>query len=233
MTKTVVAIRHVPFEDLGIFEAELATTGFAVRYLDVGRDDLAGLDPRSPDLLVVLGGPIGVYEIDAYPHLTTEIDLIRRRLVAGRPILGLCLGAQLIAAALDAKVAPTGIKEIGFSPLTLTEAGRNSPLRHLDGVPVLHWHGDAFAIPDDADHLAATPLCATQAFALGPRVLGLQFHVEADTSRIEQWLIGHAAELAAAKIDLHTLRRDARAHGTALHHAGLAMLRDWLSDAIG
>jgi GMP synthase (glutamine-hydrolysing) len=232
MPKSAVAIRHVHFEDLGTFGPELEAAGFDLRYVDVGRDDPGGLDATEPDLLVVLGGPIGVYETEAYPFLVGEIDLIRRRLAAGRPILGICLGAQLIATALGASVAGTGIKEIGFAPLTLTEAGKRSPLRHLADVPVLHWHGDAFAIPAGAEHLAATPLCPTQAFAIGRDVLGVQFHPEADATRIEPWLIGHAAELAGAKIDPAVIRRDAQVHGRALCEAGRAMIREWISGVV-
>ncbi|MCR5858465.1 glutamine amidotransferase [Mesorhizobium sp. J428] len=132
--KTAVAIRHVHFEDLGTFGPVLAEAGYGIRYCDVGIDDLAALDPLAPDLLVVLGAPVGVYEMDIYPFLAVERDLIARRLASGRPLLGVCLGGQQIAATMGAQVAPTGVKEIGFSPLTLSADGLRSPLRHLDGV---------------------------------------------------------------------------------------------------
>lgn len=209
----------------------LTEAGYEVSYLDAGKDALT-IDAAAPDLLVMLGGPIGVYETDTYPVLLDELALIRARLASGKPLLGICLGAQLIASALGAKVAATGIKEIGFSPLTLTEQGALSPLRHLEGVPVLHWHGDAFAIPAGAVHFASTSLCATQAFALGPSVLGLQFHPEADTTHdLEPWLIGHAAELAGAKIDPRAIREDARRYGPALANAARAMFAEWLAAA--
>jgi GMP synthase (glutamine-hydrolysing) len=226
--KTALAIRHVHFEDLGVFEGVLTKAGYRVRYHDVGVKRLDEVDPLAPDLLVVLGGPIGVYEAKAYPFLEVEMRLLKARLAMRRPTLGLCLGAQLIAAALGARVAPMGHKEIGFSPLTLSEAGRAGPLRHLDGVSVLHWHGDAFDIPDGAQNLASTPLCATQAFALGPEVLGLQFHPEVAQAGIERWLVGHAAELAQVGIDPPALREDAATAGAALGEAACLMLRDWL-----
>jgi GMP synthase (glutamine-hydrolysing) len=227
--RTALAIRHIHFEDLGVFEGVLANAGYEIRYHDVGVDRFEALDPLAPDLLIVLGGPIGVYETEAYPFLDDELRLLRARLGAGRPTLGLCLGAQLIAAALGARVAPMGPKEIGFSPLTLSDAGRAGPLRYLAGVPVLHWHGDAFEIPAGAENLAATPLCATQAFALGTNVLGLQFHPEVNVaSGIERWLIGHAAELAGAGIDPRTLRADAGRGGDRLAEAARRALAAWL-----
>lgn len=231
MLRTAIAIRHVHFEDMGSFEAVLSGAGYKLHYHDPGKVDFATSDPAESDLLVILGGPVGVYETDAYPFLAEERALIRRRLDAGRPILGICLGAQQIAAALGAKVAPMGHKEIGFSELTLTDAGRVGPLRHLEGVPVLHWHGDAFETPREADNLATTPLCATQGFALGRNVLALQFHPEADAcSGLENWLVGHASELAHAGIDPRMIRDEARRHGPALRHAGRAMFSDWLKD---
>ena len=226
--KTAVAIRHVHFEDLGTFEAVLDGAAYDVHYHDVGLVDLAALDPLAPDLLVVLGAPVGVYETDLYPFLALERDLITRRLASGRPLLGICLGGQQIAAAMGARVAPTGVKEIGFSALTLSAEGQTGPLRHLDGVEVLHWHGDAFDLPDGCTHLASTRVCPNQAFSRGSNLLAVQFHPEADASRIEQWLVGHAAELAGAGIDINRLRRDAGQHGSALATAASALLEEWL-----
>jgi len=229
MLKTAVAIRHVHFEDLGTFEAVLTAAGYRIHYYDLGVHDLWTLDPPLADLLVVLGGPVGVYEADAYPFLAEERQILEARLEAGRPTLGICLGAQQIAATLGATVAPSGIKEIGFSELTLTDAGRVGPLRHLEGVSVLHWHGDAFQIPEDAENLATTARCATQGFALGRNVLGLQFHPEVDAcAGIERWLVGHAAELASAGVDPRALREDAQRFGPALRDAARKMLTEWL-----
>lgn len=229
MRKTAVAIRHIHFEDLGTFEPVLTAAGYEIQYYDVGANALRTLDPLSVDLLIVLGGPVGVYEGDAYPFLYEEREILKARLAVDRPTLGICLGAQQIAATLGAKVAPSGIKEIGFSALSLTEAGQKGPLRHLDGVAVLHWHGDAFAIPEGASNLASTPLCATQAFARGRNVLGVQFHPEVDVGRgLEQWLIGHAVELAAAGIDPRSLRAAAVQVETQLREAARRMLAEWL-----
>jgi len=124
-----------------------------------------------------------------------------------------------------------GVKEIGFGALELTDAGKASALAGLAGVPVLHWHGDRFEIPPGALRLAATPACANQAFALGATVLGLQFHLEADSARIERWLVGHASELAQAGIDPRSLREQARLAGTSLAAASTAVFHAWLDSA--
>lgn len=229
MPKTATVIRHIHFEDLGIFAQPLADHGYGVTYHDVGLSDEAKFDLLSPDLLVVLGGPIGVYEAEAYPFLINTIAQLRQRLAADRPTLGICLGAQLMAAALDAKVGPMGHKEIGFGALALTGEGAKGPLRHIAGQPVLHWHGDAFQIPEGAASLATTPLCATQAFARGSNLLALQFHPEVDIAAgVERWLIGHACELAGAGIDPRALRMEAQRIGDTTRVAGQAMLSEWL-----
>lgn len=230
MTKTALVLRHVHFEDLGSFSLPIRQAGYDVRYTDVGDPDFPPGDPHDPDLLIVLGGPIGVYEEKLYPFLVPERAFIAARLEARRPLLGLCLGAQLIAAASGARVFPSGIKEIGFKPVFLTAAGGESPLRHLEGTPVLHWHGDTYSLPAGAANLASSDLVEQQAFAIGRDILGLQFHPEADCGeRFERWLVGHAAELAGAGIDVNALRRDARAYGPALREASERMITEWLS----
>lgn len=228
MTADVVAIRHVGFEDLGLLESLLTDRGYRVHYLDAGVDPIAVEAVLRPELLVVLGGPIGAYETDSYPFLVEERNAIAVRLGAGKATLGVCLGAQLIAAALGAHVRPTGGKEIGYGPLTLTAEGRQSVLGPLDGVPVLHWHGDEFAIPEGAARLAETPGFPNQAFSMGSTVLGLQFHIEADSAQLERWLIGHAHELASAGVDPRRLRSDAAAYGPGLAAVAARVVRDWL-----
>lgn len=227
--KSALVIRHVHFEDLGSFAAPLHRAGYAIEYRDVGSAGFLDVAPEAPDLLVVLGGPIGVYEDLAYPFLCREVDLLAARLKTDRPILGICLGAQLIARASGARVFPSGIKEIGFEPVRLSDAGRVSPLRHLEGVPMLHWHGDTYDVPAGATLLASTARTVQQAFSIGRNVLGLQFHPEVDPgAAFERWLVGHAFELAAAKVDVARLRSDAGQFGNALMAASDAMITTWL-----
>lgn len=229
--RVALAVRHVMYEDLGTFAPILESSGFEVRYCDVGVDSLNEQTFLDPDLVVILGGPIGVYDSDLYPVLIEEKAAIRARLAAQLPTLGVCLGAQLMADALGADVAPTGKKEIGYRPLSLTSSGLASPLAPLDGAHVLHWHGDQFAIPEGATRLAETDGFAHQAFALGSYALGLQFHLEADSAHIEQWLIGHADELFAARIDIPRIRRDALTYGDALRILARQVVTSWLTQA--
>ncbi|MDB6078691.1 MAG: glutamine amidotransferase class-I [Akkermansiaceae bacterium] len=223
-------LRHVGFEDLGLLAAPLEETGHVIRYWDVWTEDLAAFDPLGPDLLVVLGGPIGVYESDRYPFLAKEIEILRQRLAREMPTLGICLGAQLIATTLGAEVFPSGIKEIGWAPLALTEAGSRSPLRHLEGLPVLHWHGDTLDLPPGSRHLAMTDACAQQAFSVGHHVLGLQFHAEVDAVKgIESWLIGHACEIAGAGLDPRDLRHQTAEVGRGGMARYRAFFTEWLN----
>ncbi|MGC7402578.1 glutamine amidotransferase [Pandoraea pneumonica] len=226
--KTLLALRHVHFEDLGMLAPFFAQRGYAIEYVDAPVRDLRSIDALSPDLMVVLGGPIGAFDEAIYPFVADELALVKARLDAKAPILGICLGAQLMARALGAKVYPLGVKEIGYAPLTLTAAGEASPLAVLGDAPVLHWHGDQFDIPEGAEHLALTEVGAHQAFSLDRHALGLQFHLEADAAQIESWLVGHACELGAAGVDPVALRADAQRYQARLAQVAPAVIGHWL-----
>lgn len=228
MSRTAVAIRHVHFEDLGAFGPVLEAAGYSIRYWEAGQDDPAALRGKDTDLLVVLGAPTGADEEDVYPFLKELIVLLERRLAECRPTLGICLGAQLMARALGARVYAGPEKEIGWRPIALSAEGREGPLRHFDGYPVLHWHGDTFDLPARATRLASTDKCLNQAFALGYGALAFQFHPEVDGCGFERWLIGHAVEIAAAGFSVNALREDCARYAAITAQQGGRCLGEWL-----
>jgi GMP synthase (glutamine-hydrolysing) len=230
--KTCLAVRHVAFEDLGLLGPTVSSHGYGVRYHDAGVQPFDAATLLAPDLLVVLGGPISVYETDAYPFVVDEIAAIAARLQAGKPTLGICLGAQMMAAALGARVAPGPAKQIGWAPVTLTTEGEKSPLAPLRDVPVMHWHGDNCELPVGCTKLASTERCPVQAFTAAPTQLGLQFHLEVEPARFETWLVGHTVELAKAGIDPRTLRDQARLGATATREAGQKVFTTWLDKVL-
>ncbi|QDZ07783.1 glutamine amidotransferase [Sphingomonas panacisoli] len=227
--KRALVIRHVDHEGIAGYREPIEAAGYDIHRVAAHHAGCAKLDILSPDLVVVMGGPMGVYDIDHYPWLNDEIAVLRRRLAADRPILGVCLGGQLIAAALGAQVRKGPAREIGFAPLALTEAGSASPLRHLAATEMLHWHGDGFDVPDGADLLATTPLYA-QAFARGRNVLALQFHAEmGEDERFEHWLVNDAGDIAEVGETPDALRAAHDAKGPAAVAAGRAMITEWLA----
>lgn len=164
-----------------------------------------------------------------YPFLQQEIDLLKVRLEKNLLTLGICLGAQLIAHALGAKVYAGHRKEIGWSKLTLPVA-ENNPLQDLENIEVLHWHGDTFDLPEQAELLASSDLYPNQAFRVGQNILALQFHAEVSSESLEKWLIGHTCELRKAQINIPTLRADHQSYAPALEQAASSVLMHYLEN---
>jgi GMP synthase (glutamine-hydrolysing) len=160
-------------------------------------EPLPALD--SFDFLVMMGGYMSVYEDDIHPWLIDEKAFIRHAIAKGKAILGVCLGAQLIASALGADVHKNSCREIGWFPVTLTPEGECSPI--IDGWPstfaAFHWHGDTFEIPDGAVRIAESEACANQGFIFGDRTLALQFHVETTADSARRLVASCGEELTA------------------------------------
>jgi GMP synthase (glutamine-hydrolysing) len=224
--KDAVAICHVAFEDAGTLGPVLEERGVRLTYLQAGVDDLS--PAVDADLLVVLGGPIGIYEIDRYPFLKEELTVIEKAVKKGIPVIGICLGCQALAAVLAARVYPGKQAELGWDTLTLTGEGKDSPLGVLEGLHILNWHGDTFDLPSGATRLASTTLTPNQAFAYGPKVLALQFHVELPERDMERWLIGHTLELAKNNVNLATMREETARYAPAVNEASRKLFNDWL-----
>jgi len=231
--KVVNVIRHLAFEDLGSFTAVLQAKNIEINYIEAGYDDLGQIDALSDELLVILGGPISVNDGEMFPFIETELALLRQRIAADKPTLGICLGAQLIAAALGASVYSGEAREIGWYPLNLSEAGKNSALRYLDAAhcSMLHWHGETFDLPDGAVLLASSERYENQAFNYGENVLALQFHPEITQRSMEKWFIGHIGEIMQTEgVSVAQLRKDSQQFANQLEMQGELFFNSWFNE---
>ena len=183
----VLAFRHVPFEHVGLIAPPLAGRGIAIDYADLYRDSAPPLEPECYDGLIFMGGPMSVN--DPLPYLQQEMRWIEQAARRGQPLLGVCLGAQLIAKAMGARVYRNPVKEIGWFEIEFTTDGARDPLFTGAGASelVFHWHGETFDLPSGAVHLASSEACRHQAFRLGTNTYGLQFHLEVTPAMIADW----------------------------------------------
>ncbi len=186
----LLVFQHVAFEILGTLNPLLKDAGFRLRYVNFGRHPHAEPDIEAYHGLVVLGGPMNVDQVAEHPHLASELRLIERAMKRNMPILGVCLGAQLVAKTLGARVGPSPEKEIGWYDVVPTAEAAGDPLlgHFAPRERIFQWHGDAFDIPAGAVHLASSPGCENQAFRYGSNVYGFQFHMEVDEPLIHRWL---------------------------------------------
>lgn len=227
--KRALIVRHVPFEGIAGFRQPVEAAGYELDRIDVADPEFSRINFNAPDLLILMGGPMGVYERDAHPWIDCELDRLASRISLGLPTLGVCLGAQMIAAAMEAQVHAGSVKEVGFAPVTLHDAGADSPLRHVTGVPMLHWHGDTFSLPAGVELLASTDAYHHQAFRRGPEILALQFHAEmGEDPRFDQWLDGSDDYVGQAGLTITELRAQHDRHGRDAVAAGRAMIAEWL-----
>ncbi len=214
----ILVLQHVAHKILGGLDPILRGERLRIRYVNFDRDPAARPCIESYDGLVVLGGPMSAFDEDNYPHLETEVALIRAALERDLPVLGICLGAQLLARALGARVERAPCKEIGWTEVHLTAAGRADPMlgHFAEREHLFQWHSDTFELPRGATHLASSPACAHQAFRFGDHAWGLQFHLEADEAMILRWVgdASHRAELEAllGPIDIGALRAESVRH---------------------
>jgi GMP synthase (glutamine-hydrolysing) len=188
--RKVIVLHHEAYEINGTLNPLLKSEGFRVRYVNFMRQPDAQATLEKYDGLVILGGYMGVYEADKYSHLKVEMDLVEQALKKNVPVLGICLGSQIIAHVLGANVRKHKEREMGWCEVHLTDQGAADPLlEHFSQTErVFQSHGDTFDIPTGAEHLAWSKLCESQAFRYGEKVYGLQFHLESDQAIIDSWL---------------------------------------------
>jgi GMP synthase (glutamine-hydrolysing) len=230
LSKTVDVIRHTPLDGLGSFRPVLEQHGYAIRIVEPFVEDILTRDASEPDLVLVMGGAISVNDADNYPFINDELRYIERRLQSGKPMMGACLGGQMIAKASGARVYKNAAVEAGYLPVMLTEAGEGSCLNEMmaNGGCTMHWHSDAFDLPAGAVRLAYSDLTDNQAYAIGRNVLGVQFHMEACPRTVGGWLVAYAGEVSRSGLDPHAMRAAIQRHGKGSSDAGGRALSAWL-----
>ena len=234
MSKTALIVRHVPYEGIAGYRAPIEAAGYVLDRVDVADAAFDDTDLTQPDLVIVIGGPMGVYDVADHDWIPREIAGLRRRIQADRPTLGICLGSQMMAAALGADVYPGGRQEIGFAPVALTGDGAGSPLAELGETPMLHWHGDTFDLPAGTEWLARTDVYAHQAFRRGPNILALQFHGEMGVDpRIDAWISHSGDSMRGLGLCPRRMRDDYDRIGPQAMQAGQRMIAAWIAGIEG
>lgn len=227
----ILVVQHVPHEGPGTIGPLAGKEGFEAVLLKVYRNERIPDRINGYSALIVLGGPMGVYEDDIYPFIKDELRLIRSALKERTPVLGICLGSQLLARAAGAEVYRGGKKEIGWYNVELTDDGLNDGL--FLGLPeeflVFQWHGDTFDVPDGAKRLASSKLFPNQVIRVGPSAYGIQFHLEVTEDMIRDWLAVNKDELKPLKsIDPKKIVKESAGNIPTLHNYGRAVISRFL-----
>lgn len=231
----VLALQHIDAEPPGLVASAVEAAGGILQTVRIFEGAPVPRELERFAGLVIMGGPMGVYDAANYPHLLEEARLIERALAGHLPILGICLGSQLLASVLGAEVYPGSRKEIGWFPVTLEPAAREDAV--FGGLPAsftpLHWHGDVFDLPTGATPLARSPLTRHQAFVFGDRAYGVLFHLEFTVPQVDELSVQFADEMRAADVPPEALRAGARAHGPAAEALGLGLYSRWMDLVTG
>ncbi len=229
----VVSFRHMCSDGLCALSDTLDEKNIPYHYIDTYRDDLAVYDPLDENPLIILGGTCGVYQMEDYPFLKDELNVLEKRLAADLPTLGICLGAQLMAKALGAKVeAGTKGPEIGWYDISVNEAGMNSPVRHFDKqyTKMMQWHGDTFDLSSDMVRLASSEQYQNQAFSYGKNAIGVQFHPEVRPCTLKGWYVSAAGDVANGTLDLPKMRADTEANIDRMSQQARLFIGEWLGN---
>lgn len=217
--KKILVFRHVPHEDLGTLRPFLDSRKVLIEYCDLFKHSAVPENPSSYSLVISMGGPMNVDETERYPFLGGERLFLRKAIDSGTSVLGVCLGSQMIARALGARIYKGNQKEIGWFPIQLTDSCLSDPVfgQTKERKPyVFHWHGDTFDIPKGAVRLASSHLYSNQAFRYNRNVYGFQFHIEMTPGMIALWADQNKAELASIALSKDKLMSDTEKHMDSL-----------------
>ncbi|MCS5722768.1 glutamine amidotransferase [Herbiconiux sp. CPCC 203407] len=233
-SRRAAVVQHSAAVGLGNFGPVLEARGYEIEIVEVlvghSADEVGAALERVADaeVLIVLGSTAGVYEADRHPFIAPEIAFVRARLEEERPTLGVCFGAQVIAAALGEEVRQGPSPEVGYRSVEPTAAGRSSPVRHVTGIPMAQWHGDTFDLPAATTLLASSEAYENQAFGIGDWLLAVQFHPELTDAMHEEWLAADAAYLRRHGIDADSLRAERAQYGAGQQVASARLLAEYL-----
>lgn len=211
----------------------LQSQGIDCQVVCVSYEDISSFDALSPDILVVMGGSPGVYQAEHYDFLKHEQRILEQRLAADRPTLGICLGAQLMAAALGARVykGQQG-PEIGWFDLMLTAAAQDSPVKEFENTKIMQWHGDTFDAPAGTTLLASSTQYPQQIFSYGRHCIGFQGHIEVTPKVLTDWFVQDAGIVLSRPGLLDDLRRDTALYAETMTKATERFMKKWLADIL-
>lgn len=232
--KTLI-LCHKTIADAGAFTDILVKRGHDVDARLSFNGEIRDIHPDEHELTVFMGGPMGVYQSDIFPYLKDEITYIEKRLSTGKPYLGICLGAQLMAKAMGSEVYPGEHgKEVGWHSIKVNEKGKKCAVRYLDEeyTPMMQWHGDTFDTPKDATLLASSTQYKNQVIAYGKRALGLQCHPEVTENNIEVWLASGYKELNEINMNVPDLRAQTLKNLPILEKQRSLFFNEWLDEVM-
>jgi GMP synthase (glutamine-hydrolysing) len=229
--KQVWAIQHIEYGDLGSFEKVLRERNFDIQIIQSQENDLSLLDASKPDLIMILGGPMSIYDVTNTNWVQREQAFVKQRIESQKPLFGICFGAQMIARALGAKAyeGPQG-KEIGWEKIHVNEAGMQTPLRHLDGsfTEMMHWHSDTFDMPEGAELLASSDLYKKQAYRYGTHVFAMQCHPEVTEKKINIWCSKSEDDVKKAGKTVDEVISMTKQHRDTLEKQSALFFHEWL-----
>ena len=231
----VLVLQHVACETLGTIEEALVRASLTHRYVRIYQGEPVPADLGDAAALIVMGGPMSVYEHDRLAHLKAEMRLVESALKIGRPVLGVCLGSQLLAHVLAAKVYPGASKEIGWHDVSLTPAGHDDPVWSAapGRFPAFHWHGDVFDLPRSAARLASSDLTPCQAFRYGKSAYGILFHMEVTQPVVKAMTETFADEVRQVGTTADKILADTSGNLPQLSQIGCGIYDGWARLAAG